>query len=133
MPCGIGQHVMVFSYHNPYDNVDVYECMNCDKRTYKDAGPLYEYQITCACCGVPHEAYSKAAAPFMKVGDVWDCPNHGPSTITNITSKQVKGKAVDQSATAHAREPTTADGVIGVVFILVVLALLLAGCVAVIR
>jgi hypothetical protein len=33
--CGFGEHVMVYSFYNSYDDVDVYECTKCGKVSSK--------------------------------------------------------------------------------------------------
>lgn len=131
MTCGIGQHVMVYSFYNPYDHRDIYECANCGKVTSRDAGPRYRYAIACDCCGVAHDHFGTAPSPFCSVGDDWECPTHGRSKISSIEVEQVAGKPTSREGANQ--EPSPQETWVGGVILVIVLVLVLAGCVALIR
>lgn len=107
MSCGFN-HVDVFSFYNPHDHRDVYECQNCGRVKSKDAGPRFEHTVVVACCGTPQTWTGSSPVAAFRVGNVIDCPAHGPTKIVSISTTQTKGKTVAKAPTSRAQASSPA-------------------------
>ena len=93
MSCGMFDHIDRYSFYNPHDHVDVYECANCGRIKSRDAGPRFRHTVAVSCCANTQDWTGASSVPAFAVGDTIDCPSHGPTKVASIHTTQTAGKA----------------------------------------